>query len=150
MPSFENWLAYFADEFIPESDVTTSYKSAEAAPVDAKNPIKPSDDPNIVPISWIKWSMEEENLPSSLLDIDDDKIQFISEKCDFLYPDDNSVIRTTHFSVGGCQFKKSMVTKDNLRFGLRQRSTKPEEEKAEEDLIDEEYGLVAYKTVGDS
>jgi len=74
--------------------------------------------------------MEEENLPGQLLDIDDDKIQFISEKCDFLYPDDNSVMRVTNFSVGGNNFKKSMVTKDNLRFGLR-TAVEMEEEKAE-------------------
>lgn len=38
-----------------------------------------------------------------------------------MYPDDNSIIRVDHFSVGGKQFSKSIVMKDNLRFGLRAR-----------------------------
>ncbi len=42
------------------------------------------------------------------------------EKSAFLYPDDNSVMRVDHYQVGGLQFKKSIVIKDNLKFGLRE------------------------------
>jgi len=42
-----------------------------------------------------------------------------------------------------------MVIKDNLRFGLR-NACEVVDEREEEDLEEEDYGLVSYKTVGDS
>jgi hypothetical protein len=59
-----------------------------------------------------------------------------------MYPDDNSVIRVDHFAVGGQQFSKSVVVKDNLRFGLRQRQP--------EKAAHTEFGLVRQVPVGDS
>lgn len=66
-------------------------------------------DPNLVPVTFMKYSVDEETLPESMLKVDDDKIQSISEKSAFLYPDDNSVMRVDHFTVGGRQFSKSFV-----------------------------------------
>lgn len=91
----------------------------------------------------MKYSVDEETLPESMLKVDDDKIQSISEKSAFLYPDDNSVMRVDHFTVGGRQFSKSFVQKDNLRFGLRQRVATVAEKETD-------FGLVRQTAVGDS
>ena len=69
----------------------------------------------------MKYSIDEEMLPDSMLNIEDDKVQSIQENSASLFPDDNSIMRVDHFSVGGLQFSKSIVFKDNLKFGLRQR-----------------------------
>ena len=104
-------------------------------------------DHQILPVQYLKYAMEEENLPESLISVEDDKVQFISEKSALLYPDDNSVLRVDHFSVGGSTFSKSLVLKDNLRFGLRQRKqTAPLPENTQEC----DFGLVRYKVVGDT
>lgn len=94
-----------------------------AAPKDAKGKTAVVDavDPHAVPVSLMKYVLDEENLPKSLLNVEDAKIQCITEKSALMYPDDHSVIRVDHFSVGGKQFSKSVVIKDNLRFGLRSR-----------------------------
>lgn len=60
-----------------------------------------------------------------------------------MYPDDNSIIRVDHFSVGGTQFSKSLVLKDKLRFGLRSR-------KGQEAEPHRDYGLVRSCAVGDT
>ena len=78
-----------------------------------------------------------------------------------MYPDDNSVMRVDHFTVGGKKFSKSLIIKDNLRFGLRQRDQTKDEvkqeiqvmtagEKAPTDLNDPKEGLVSYAQGGDS
>ena len=36
------------------------------------------------------------------------------------YPNDGSVMRVDTFTVGGQQYKKSVVYKDNLTFGVRE------------------------------
>lgn len=59
-----------------------------------------------------------------------------------MYPDDNSIIRVDHFSVGGKQFSKSIVMKDNLRFGLRARKDVATDHK--------DFGLVRQVVVGDT
>ena len=66
-------------------------------------------------------------MPEPMLNVEDDKVQSISEKMGLLYPDDNSIIRVDHYSVGGVQFSKSLVIKDNLKFGLRQRDQSNDE-----------------------
>jgi hypothetical protein len=47
------------------------------------------------------------------------------------------------FTVGGETYKKSLVVKDNLHFGLR--NTKLDKEVLEEE---KQYGLVTYKRCG--
>lgn len=107
MPDFENWLAYFADEIVLESDTQVIYQK----PVDPTPPPPPAKgvaatpvdfvDQNCVPVTFLKYSIDDEALPSSMLKVEDDRIQSISEKNAFLYPDDNSVMRVDHFTVGG-------------------------------------------------
>ena len=105
--------------------------------------------------------MDEDLLPDRMLEVEDDKVQNISEKCGLMYPDDNSIMRVDHYSVGGKNFSKSVVIKDNLRFGLRQRDQTKDEVKQEVDvrkadesgrgdLDDPNEGLVSYKQTGDS
>ena len=49
----------------------------------------------------MKYQMDEDLLPEKMLDVEDDKVQNISEKCCLMYPDDNSIMRVDHYSVGG-------------------------------------------------
>jgi len=91
----------------------------------------------------MKYVLDEEALPSSLINVEDAKIQCVTEKSGLMYPDDNSVIRVDHFQVGGQQFSKSIVIKDNLRFGLRSRA-------AHETEPHSEFGLVRQIAEGDS
>lgn len=37
-----------------------------------------------------------------------------------LYPDHNAIMRVDTYELGGQQYKKSIVIKDNLTFGLRE------------------------------
>lgn len=91
----------------------------------------------------MRYAIDEDVLPERMLDIEDDKIQSINEKSGFLYPDDNSIMKVDHFSVGGKDFSKSVVLKDNFRFGLRQKTN-------QDSLNKDTYGLVSYKYVGDT
>lgn len=72
-------------------------------------------------VNIIKYSIDDESVPETLLNIEDDKIQSIQEHTASLFPDDNSIMRVEHFTVGGLQFSKSIVFKDNFKFGLRQK-----------------------------
>jgi len=107
----------------------------------------------------MKYQMDEDMLPESMLDIEDDKIQNITEKSGFMYPDDNSIMRVDHFSVGGFQFSKSLILKDNFKFGLRQReqtvdkqagNQEPEDYNSCDEEDGPDNGLVSYNQVGDT
>lgn len=70
-------------------------------------------------MNHMKFTMDEEMIPDHLLDVDDSLVQSVRETSQLMYPDDNSVMRVDNFSVGGQNFSKSLVMKDNLKFGLR-------------------------------
>ena len=91
---------------------------AKTNPKDKAN-VADAVDPNALPVTLMRYVLDEEALPKSLINVEDAKIQVISEKSALMYPDDNSVMRVDHFQIGGKQFSKSVVIKDNLRFGLR-------------------------------
>ena len=57
------------------------------------------------------------------------------------------VIKVDSCSAGGIDFKKSIILKDNLAFGLRRATDRPYDSPA---LPVEENGLVSYKKVGDT
>jgi hypothetical protein len=107
-----------------------------------KGPPVDAVDPNAIPVTLMKYVLDEEAIPNHLINVEDAKIQLITEKSAFMYPDDNSIIRVDHFSVGGKQFSKSIVMKDNLRFGLRARQDITTEHK--------DFGLVRQVAVGDT
>jgi hypothetical protein len=79
-----------------------------------------------------------------MLDIDDQRVQNIEETSELFYPEHNAVMRVDNFAVGGENFKKAVVYKDNLSFGLREAKHEviPDSEK--------EYGLASYKRCGDT
>ena len=95
----------------------------------------------------MKYVMDEEMIPDSLLDIDDLKVSSIMENSQLFYPYDGSVMKVDNCSVGGAEFKKSVVVKDNLSFGLRKAVNKDYE--GSQNHV-EENGLVSYKKVGDT
>lgn len=82
-------------------------------------------------------------MPERMMDIEDDKVQSISERSGLLYPDDNSIMRVDNFTLGGKTYTKSIVCKDNFRFGLRAKANANQ-------MREEFYGLVSYKFVGDT
>ena len=49
----------------------------------------------------MKYQMDEDLLPERMREVEDDKVQNISEKCGLMYPDDNSIMRVDHYSLGG-------------------------------------------------
>ena len=130
MPDFQNWITFFADEIVFEQAVAVPITEAE--PVDTKAPAKDTKPPKgqevvepdattAMTVNIMKYSMDEDLLPERMLDIEDDKVQNIAERSALVYPDDNSTMRVDHFTVGGKTFSKSIVVKDNLKFGLRTR-----------------------------
>lgn len=124
MPDFENWVKYFADDIVVEAQGT---QKIDGQPV--------------------KYQMDEEMIPDTLLDIDDQKVSSIQEVSQMFYPYDGSVIKVDHCAVGGVEFKKSVIIKDNLAFGLRKAMDRPYDSAT---TTGEEYGLVSYKKVGDT
>ena len=130
MPDFQNWITFFADEIVFEQQIAVPIPDPE--PVDAKAPpakdakklaeAAEPDQTTALTINIMKYSMDEDLLPERMLDIEDDKVQNIAERSALLYPDDNSTMRVDHFTIGGKTFSKSLVVKDNLKFGLRPRN----------------------------
>jgi len=131
MPDFQNWITFFADEIVFEQEVAVPIPEPEQ--IDPKVTSKDTkgkgaaQDPaelesaTALTVNIMKYAMDEDLLPERMLDIEDDKVQNIAEKTVLLYPDDNSTMRVDHFTVGGKTFSKSIVVKDNLKFGLRPR-----------------------------
>lgn len=54
-----------------------------------------------------------------MLDVDDQKIQNIEQTLRQFFPDDNSIINSEEYLIGGERRKKSIVYKDKYTFGLR-------------------------------
>lgn len=78
-----------------------------------------------------------------MLDVDDQKIQNIEQTLRQYFPDDNSIINSEEFLIGGERRRKSIVYKDKYTFGLRQVDTaNPKIGQPEQN------GLVSYKQVG--
>lgn len=61
------------------------------------------------------------------------------------YPYDGSVMKVDSCSVGGAEFRKSIIIKDNLAFGLRRATDAPYEGNEKEPELN---GLVSYTKVG--
>lgn len=120
MPDFENWIKYFSEDLVVQ---TEGASNAEGQP--------------------LKYQLDDELIPEQLIDIDDIKVQSIQERSQMLYPKDGSVIKVDTCSVGGNSFKKSIITKDKLAFGLRRATDlayTPEQE-----ILN---GLISYKKIG--
>ena len=72
------------------------------------------------------FNKEFNEMPKTLLDIDDNKAGLIEEREKFLYPSDDSVIRVCEHKTGGDNLASIQVLKDNYIFGLREDNGKPE------------------------
>jgi hypothetical protein len=57
-------------------------------------------------------------LPENLLDIDSAKIQQIIQGQAQYLPDDNSVMTSEEYEIGGSKKKKTIVYKDDVTFGF--------------------------------
>lgn len=57
----------------------------------------------------------------NLLEIDSDKVGIIRTNSKYSYPSDNSLIRAEKVMIGGRRIGCSLVVKDNLVFGVRER-----------------------------
>jgi hypothetical protein len=57
-----------------------------------------------------------------LIDIDGSKVGVIRSNTKYLYPCDNSLIRVEKLLIGGRRLGSSLILKDNLSFGIRERS----------------------------
>jgi len=168
MPDFQNWITFFADEIVFEQEVAVPIPDPEpvdpkAADKNAKKGAEVVDqgEATALSVNVFKYQMDEDLLPDRMLDIEDDKVQNIAEKSSLLYPDDNSIMRVDHFTIGGKTFSKSIVVKDNFKFGLRTRDQTTDEVKQEvivrtagQEQVDEandpSEGLVQYRATGDT
>lgn len=56
------------------------------------------------------------------MDIDSKKVGVLRCSSKYLYPCDNSLIRSEKYYVGGRRLGASLVIKDNLSFGIRERA----------------------------
>ena len=55
------------------------------------------------------------------MDIDSSKLSIIRANTKYSYPSDNSLIRSEKHLIGGRRIGASLVVKDNLVFGVRER-----------------------------
>jgi hypothetical protein len=125
MPDFENWVNFFSENVVVEAQ--------QGAPLVEGHPVR--------------YQMDEEMIPETLLDIDDQKVSNIQESSQMFYPYDGSVMKVDSCSAGGLEFNKSIVLKDNIAFGLRKACDRHYDAPASPV---EEFGLVSYKKVGDT
>jgi hypothetical protein len=58
-----------------------------------------------------------------VIDIDATKAGVMRTNSKFCFPCDNSVIRVDKYNVGSRRFGASLVVKDNMSFGIKERST---------------------------
>ena len=75
MPDFENWVNFFSE-----------------------NVVVPADQQGVPQIDGqpVRYQMDEEMIPETLLDIDDRKVSNIQESSQMFYPYDGSVMKVDH------------------------------------------------------
>lgn len=61
--------------------------------------------------------------------IDGNKAGIIRENLKYGFPCDNSIIRVDKLQIGGRRVGKSMIVKDNLIFGVKERKERFDENK---------------------
>lgn len=57
-------------------------------------------------------------LPASLLDIDQEIIGTVSQNLNQYFPDDNSILTSEEYEIGGVKRTKSIAIKDDQTFGF--------------------------------
>lgn len=77
-----------------------------------------------------------------MLDIDFQAVQNIQQTITQFFPDDNSVMNVEEVQIGGKSYKKSIIQKDKMTFGIQDFNPKFEMP------LPEQHGLVSYKQIG--
>lgn len=121
MPTFQNWINFYSPHVSPVQDY---------APKDASEPP-------------VKLLIDKAVIPKVMLDVDNHKIQNVEQTFNQFFPDDNSIINSETFSVGGVPYKRSVIYKDKYSFGVQPVTESSYME------TPQQHGLVSYKPVGD-
>lgn len=101
------------------------------------NPATDADPPQ-------KLVLAGDMLPAALLDVDGQRVQTVGQHCQQYFPDDNSIMTSEEYEIGGRKRLRSLVHKNDMTFGFRLL-----EDGAKEYLpVPEQTGLVQYKPVG--
>ena len=95
---------------------------------------EPSDAP-------LKFILDKTVIPETLLMIDSQRVQNIEQTINQFFPDDNSIINSEVFEIGGKKVTRSIVQKDKYTFGFSKGTSHLK--------VQEQFGLVSYKPVGD-
>jgi len=122
VPNFQSWIEFFGGNSVIQQ---LEYK-----------PKDPSDPP-------VKYILDEEMVPPQMLDVDDNRVKNIKQTLNQFFPDDNSIMTSEEYEIGGDKKTRAYVYKDKLEFGLR------ENYKEGFQPSQEQHGLVSYKSVGD-
>jgi hypothetical protein len=98
MPDFQSWIEFFGHNSVVHQQ---EYQPKEA-----------SDAP-------VKYTLDEEMVPGVMLDIDDFRVKNVNQTLSQFLPDDNSIMTSEEYEIGGITRTKSIVYKDKLTFGLK-------------------------------
>lgn len=55
-----------------------------------------------------------------MLDIDDHRVTSVNQCLNQFFPDDNSIMTSEEYQIGGVSRTKSIVYKDKMTFGLKE------------------------------
>lgn len=122
MPDFQGWIEFFGQ--------SAMVQQPDYQPKDASEPA-------------VKYLLDPELVPTQMLDVDDHRVQNVSQTLNQFFPDDNSILTSEEWEIGGVKRTKSIVYKDGFTFGLR---TVPEGGHLP---VEKLHGLVSYKPVGE-
>ena len=67
----------------------------------------------------MKFILDPSVVPKVMLDIDNMKILIVEQTINQFFPDDNSIINSETYSVGGVPYMQSTVYKDKYVFGIK-------------------------------
>ena len=67
--------------------------------------------------------LAQDMLPASLLDIDPERVANISQNLNQYFPDDNSILTSEEYAVGGVKRTKSLAIKDRVTCGFHVGNT---------------------------
>jgi hypothetical protein len=82
---------------------------------------------------------EQVDLPEKYLAVDSSKVGVLKENLKYAFPCDNSIIRIDKCEIGGRRVGKSLIVKDNLIMGVRERADRfTENAGGDENLISRE------------
>ena len=123
MPDFQSFIDNFAPNCI------------QADP--EYNPVTDADPPT-------KLVLAQDMLPKALLDLDGQRVLSVCQNQQQYFPDDNSIMTSEEYEVGGSKRVRSFVHKNETNFGFRHL----EDKESSYLPVPDQTGLVQYKPVG--